>query len=35
VVIDALRERKPPFSPDAVVDEFAELLKSYRVSRDK
>jgi hypothetical protein len=20
---DALRERKPPFSPDAVVDEFA------------
>jgi hypothetical protein len=33
VVIDALRERKPPFSPDAVVDEFAALLKSYRVMK--
>ena len=30
-VLDAVRERKPPFSPDAVVSEFAELLKSYRV----
>ena len=38
VVIDALRERKPPFSPDAVVDEFAALLASYgitKVSGDK
>ena len=33
VFVDALRERKPPFSPDAVVDEFAELLKAYRVSK--
>jgi hypothetical protein len=33
VVIDALRERKPPFSPDAVVDEFAALLKSYRITK--
>lgn len=31
-VLDAIRERKPPFSPEAVVEEFAALLKSYRVS---
>ena len=31
VVIDALRERRPPFSPDDVAAEFAALLKSYRV----
>jgi hypothetical protein len=30
-VIDAVRERQPPFSPDAVVEEFAALLKSYRI----
>jgi hypothetical protein len=28
-VLDAIRERKPPFSPDDVVTEFAALLKSY------
>ena len=33
IIIDAIREARPPFSPDAVVDEFAALLKSYRVSR--
>jgi hypothetical protein len=33
VVVDALREIKPKFSPESVVAEFAELLKSYRVSR--
>src|SRR5262249_12688684 len=27
----AVREVKPPFSPDAVVDEFAQLLGQYRV----
>lgn len=32
VVIDATRERKPPFSPDAVVSEFAALLKAYGLS---
>lgn len=32
-VLDALRERKPPFSPDDVVQEFAGLLKSYRIIR--
>ena len=26
-------QSRPPFSPDAVVDDFAALLKSYRVSR--
>ena len=31
VVLDALRELKPAFSPKDVVSEFAELLKSYRV----
>lgn len=30
-VIDAVRERKPPFSPEDVVAEFAALLKSYGV----
>jgi hypothetical protein len=33
VILDVLRERKPPFSPESVVGEFAALLKSYRVSR--
>jgi hypothetical protein len=32
-IIDAIREARPPFSPDAVVDDFAALLKSHRVSR--
>ena len=33
VVVDALREIKPPFSPESVVGEFSALLKSYRVSK--
>ena len=32
VVVDALRERRPPFSPEDVVGEFAALLASYRVT---
>lgn len=32
-VLDALRERKPPFSPEDVVAEFSALLKTYRISR--
>ena len=32
-VVDALREVKPPFSPDGVVEEFAALLKLYGISR--
>lgn len=31
--LDLTRERKPPFSPDAVVEEYAGLLKSYRISK--
>jgi hypothetical protein len=30
-VLDVLRERRPPFSPDDVVAEFAALLKDYGV----
>jgi hypothetical protein len=33
IVVDAIRERKPPFSPDDVCGEFAALLKSYRCTR--
>jgi hypothetical protein len=32
-ILDAVRERRPPFSPDGVVQEFAELLKSYGVRK--
>jgi hypothetical protein len=32
VVIDALRSRAPPFSPDDVCAEFAALLRSYRIT---
>jgi hypothetical protein len=32
-ILDALRERKPPFSPVAVTDEFADLIKSYGINR--
>jgi hypothetical protein len=31
-VLDCVRERRPPFSPDAVVQEFAAVLKSYGLS---
>ena len=32
VILDLVREIKPPFSPEAVVAEFAEVLKTYRLS---
>jgi hypothetical protein len=32
VVIDAIRERRPPFSPDDVVLEFCATLKSYGIT---
>ena len=32
-VLDATRERRPPFSPEAVVAEFAALLKSYGIKK--
>jgi hypothetical protein len=31
VVLDAIREVRPPFSPEQVTKEFAELLKAYRI----
>lgn len=33
VVIDAVRERRPPFNPSDVVAEYSDLLKSYGISR--
>jgi hypothetical protein len=33
VILDAVRERRPPFSPEDVVAEFSECLKSYRISK--
>ncbi|MDQ2069061.1 hypothetical protein [Natronospira bacteriovora] len=33
VVVDAIREVKPPFSPEAVVSDFADLMRDYRISR--
>jgi len=32
-VLDALREVRPPFSPDAVVQDFAALLRSYSIAQ--
>jgi hypothetical protein len=32
VVVDATREVRPPFSPDAVIDDFAILLRTYGVA---
>ena len=31
-IFDAIRERRPPFSPEDVVADFAALLKSYRIT---
>jgi hypothetical protein len=31
VIVDAVRERRPPFSPDDVVTEFCDLLDIYHV----
>lgn len=30
-VVDLIRERRPPFSPEQVVEEYATVLKSYRI----
>jgi hypothetical protein len=32
VILDAIRERRPPFSPEAVVDEFCQLLRAYGIT---
>jgi hypothetical protein len=31
IILDAVAERKPPFSPEQVVEEFSALLKQYRI----
>ena len=31
-VVDAIREVRPPFNPEAVVSEFCTLFRSYRIS---
>ena len=33
VVIDCIRERRPPFSPEQVINEFATLCKTYRINK--
>lgn len=32
VILDVLRERRPPFQPKAVVTEFVDILKSFGIS---
>ena len=32
-VLDAIREVRPPLSPEAVITEFADLLKTYRITK--
>lgn len=32
IILDVLRERRPPFQPKAVVSEFADTLKAYDIS---
>jgi len=32
VVLDVLRERRPPFQPKMVVAEFSDVLKSFRIA---
>ena len=33
VVVDLVRERRPPFMPSQVIDELVLLLKSYRIGK--
>src|SRR5262249_15016896 len=33
-ILDVIRERRPPFSPKAVVEEFVSLMRQYRVSKE-
>ena len=33
VIVDLIRERRAPFSPDDVVKEFSDTLRSYNVAR--
>jgi hypothetical protein len=31
-ILDAVREVRPPFSPESVVEDFAEVLRLYRIT---
>jgi hypothetical protein len=33
VIIDCIRERKPPFSPEGVTAEFVDVLKQYQIRK--
>ena len=33
IYLDAIREVRPPFSPEAIVAEFSATLKSYKISK--
>lgn len=32
-VLDVIREAKPPFSPETIVEQYSDLLKTYRISK--
>jgi hypothetical protein len=32
-ILDLIRERKPPFSPEAVTEEYAKVIRSYRCTK--
>jgi hypothetical protein len=32
-ILDVIRERRPPFSPESVVEEFAATIRAYNLSR--
>ena len=34
-VLDVLRDRRPPFSPEAVIQDFADTLKKYNITKVK
>jgi hypothetical protein len=33
VILDCLREARPPFSPEVVTEEYADLVKKYRITK--
>lgn len=33
IILDVIRERKPPFEPEQVVAEFSQLLSVYKINR--
>ena len=35
IVLDVLRERRPPFQPQGVVEEFSDVLRSFKISSIK